>query len=167
MRPWRPRCPVGEPKPAWEESTARRREASSSTGGTAWAATASRRRAAGQRALHGPTAARFHGRHFQVPLHTDRYAAPGTRRFRHYRARVLRQQHAVVEGVDRAGARGPAGVCQGFLPPCAAIHKTPPLAEDVVVGPDGGLENVVIYISEGLPDMVWDSARTGALRCRK
>src|ERR1039458_9084364 len=42
-------------------------------------------------------------------------------------------------------------------PTCAAIHKTPPLAEDVVVGPDGALENVVIYISEGLPDMVWDA----------
>jgi plastocyanin len=45
-------------------------------------------------------------------------------------------------------------------PSCAAIHKTPPLAEDVVVGPDGALENVVIYISEGLPDMVWDAPPT-------
>ena len=45
-------------------------------------------------------------------------------------------------------------------PTCAAIHKTPALAEDVVVGPDGGLENVVIYISEGLPDMVWDAPPT-------
>jgi plastocyanin len=45
-------------------------------------------------------------------------------------------------------------------PTCAAIHKTPPLAEDVVVGPDGALENVVIYISEGLPDMVWDAPPT-------
>jgi len=42
-------------------------------------------------------------------------------------------------------------------PSCATVHKTPPLAEDVVVGPTGGLENVVIYVSEGLPDQVWDA----------
>jgi hypothetical protein len=45
-------------------------------------------------------------------------------------------------------------------PTCAAIHKTPPLAEDVVVGSGGGLQNVVIYISEGLPDMVWEAPAT-------
>jgi plastocyanin len=42
-------------------------------------------------------------------------------------------------------------------PSCAATHKTSPLAEDVVVGPDGALQNVVIYISEGLPERVWDA----------
>jgi Carboxypeptidase regulatory-like domain len=45
-------------------------------------------------------------------------------------------------------------------PSCAANHKTPPMAEDVVVGPNGALQNVVIYISEGLPDMVWDPPQT-------
>src|SRR5438270_11027496 len=35
-------------------------------------------------------------------------------------------------------------------PSCAAIHKDhPATTENVVVGPDGGLENVVVYISEG------------------
>ncbi len=35
-------------------------------------------------------------------------------------------------------------------PSCAAIHKDHPVTtEGVVVGPDGGLANVVVYISEG------------------
>src|ERR1039458_1941537 len=41
-------------------------------------------------------------------------------------------------------------------PTCATMHKSPPLSEDVVVGPDGALQNVVVYISEGLPDTIWD-----------
>ena len=45
-------------------------------------------------------------------------------------------------------------------PSCAAKHKTPPLAEDVVVAADGGLQNVVIYVSEGLPDQVWDAPQS-------
>lgn len=40
-------------------------------------------------------------------------------------------------------------------PGCAAMHKTPPLAEDVVTGPNGALKNVVIYVAEGLPDSNW------------
>src|SRR5258708_6299213 len=35
-------------------------------------------------------------------------------------------------------------------PSCAAIHKDHPVTtEGVVAAPDGGLENVVVYISEG------------------
>ena len=35
-------------------------------------------------------------------------------------------------------------------PSCAAIHKDHPVTtEGVVAGPDGGLQNVVVYISEG------------------
>src|SRR5213594_4349178 len=35
-------------------------------------------------------------------------------------------------------------------PSCAAIHKDHPVTtENVVVGPNGGLANVVVYISEG------------------
>ncbi len=35
-------------------------------------------------------------------------------------------------------------------PLCAKGHSTPPMTEDVVAGPDGGLANVVVYVSEGL-----------------
>jgi len=35
-------------------------------------------------------------------------------------------------------------------PACAAVHKANPVTtENVVAGPDGGLKNVVVYISEG------------------
>ena len=42
-------------------------------------------------------------------------------------------------------------------PTCATIHKTPALTEDVIAGSDGGLQNVVIYVSEGLPDSTWEA----------
>lgn len=35
-------------------------------------------------------------------------------------------------------------------PLCAKAHPTPITTEDIVVGADGGLENVVIYVSDGL-----------------
>jgi plastocyanin len=35
-------------------------------------------------------------------------------------------------------------------PLCAKFHSTPPTTEDVVVGGDGDLANVVIYVSDGL-----------------
>jgi plastocyanin len=35
-------------------------------------------------------------------------------------------------------------------PLCAKAHTTPITTEEVVVGPSGGLENVVVYVSEGL-----------------
>jgi plastocyanin len=35
-------------------------------------------------------------------------------------------------------------------PLCAKAHPTPATTEDVVVGPNGGLANVVIYVSDGL-----------------
>ena len=35
-------------------------------------------------------------------------------------------------------------------PICAKLHSTPVMTEDVVVGGDGGLANVVVYVSDGL-----------------
>src|SRR5579862_7123231 len=35
-------------------------------------------------------------------------------------------------------------------PLCAKAHPTPATTEDVVVGPGGGLANVVVYVSDGL-----------------
>lgn len=37
-------------------------------------------------------------------------------------------------------------------PSCAKQHATPPTTESVVTGPNNSLENVVIYISAGVPD---------------
>jgi hypothetical protein len=37
-------------------------------------------------------------------------------------------------------------------PSCAKQHATPPTTEGVVTGPNNSLENVVVYISAGVPD---------------
>jgi len=37
-------------------------------------------------------------------------------------------------------------------PGCAKLYSTPPTTEDVVVGPGGGLKNVVVYVSAGAPE---------------
>jgi plastocyanin len=37
-------------------------------------------------------------------------------------------------------------------PSCAKQHATPPTTESVVTGPNNSLENVVVYISAGVPD---------------
>jgi plastocyanin len=37
-------------------------------------------------------------------------------------------------------------------PSCAKMYSTPPTREDLVVGPGGALENVVVYISAGATD---------------
>jgi Carboxypeptidase regulatory-like domain len=37
-------------------------------------------------------------------------------------------------------------------PSCAKQHSTPIMTETVVVGPENGLQNVVVYISSGAPD---------------
>ena len=37
-------------------------------------------------------------------------------------------------------------------PGCAKQYSTPPTTEDVVVGPGGGLKNVVVYVSAGGPE---------------
>lgn len=36
-------------------------------------------------------------------------------------------------------------------PMCAKAHSTPPTTEDIVVSRGGGLANVVVYVSEGVP----------------
>ena len=41
-------------------------------------------------------------------------------------------------------------------PLCAKAHPTPATTEDIVVGTDGGLANVVVYISDGLTSRNFD-----------
>lgn len=44
----------------------------------------------------------------------------------------------------------PSRIDMSADPTCAKAHPTPATTEDVVVGATGGLENVVVYISDGL-----------------
>lgn len=43
-------------------------------------------------------------------------------------------------------------------PNCAKFYNTPPLPEASVTGPGNALQNVIVYISEGVPD---EKAKTG------
>jgi plastocyanin len=44
----------------------------------------------------------------------------------------------------------PAHIDMSQDPLCAKTHSTPATTEDIVVGADGGLANVVVYVSDGL-----------------
>ncbi|HZQ20598.1 MAG TPA: carboxypeptidase regulatory-like domain-containing protein [Terriglobales bacterium] len=57
-----------------------------------------------------------------------------------------------IEGTIKLDGTPPheKGIDMSKEPSCAAIHKANPVkVESVVVGPNGGLQNVVVYISQG------------------
>lgn len=45
----------------------------------------------------------------------------------------------------------PKSINMSAEPGCAKMYSTPPTTEDIVVGPGGALENVVVYVSAGAP----------------
>jgi plastocyanin len=57
-----------------------------------------------------------------------------------------------VKGAVKFEGTAPKGtrIDMSADPLCAKAHTTPITTEEVVVGPSGGLENVVVYVSEGL-----------------
>jgi hypothetical protein len=65
---------------------------------------------------------------------------------------------AVVKGfVKLAGTMPPAArLSMNADPSCAKLHPTVLTAEDTIAGADGGLQNVVVFISEGLGDRTYD-----------
>jgi plastocyanin len=50
----------------------------------------------------------------------------------------------------------PAHISMNADPTCAKVHPGGVTAEDVLATPDGGLQNVVVFISEGLGDRTFD-----------
>ena len=48
-------------------------------------------------------------------------------------------------------------------PNCAKAHPTPATTEDVVIGANGGLENVVVYVSDGLGDKTFEPPQQPAV----
>ena len=58
-----------------------------------------------------------------------------------------------IKGVVRFEGTPPKGtrIDMSQDPLCAKAHSTPVTTEDFVVGSDGGLANVVVYVSAGLP----------------
>ena len=57
-----------------------------------------------------------------------------------------------VKGTVKFGgaAPKPSRIDMSQDPLCAKLHSTPATTEDIMVGGDGGLANVVIYVSDGL-----------------
>jgi hypothetical protein len=52
-------------------------------------------------------------------------------------------------------------------PSCAKLHPTGLTAEDTIAGADGGLQNVVVFISEGLGDRTYDLPQQPAVMEQK
>src|SRR5262245_21096122 len=47
-------------------------------------------------------------------------------------------------------------------PACARQHTTPVKSQEVVVGPDGSLKNVFVYVKAGLPERQWPAPAEAA-----
>jgi hypothetical protein len=65
---------------------------------------------------------------------------------------------AIVKGLVKfTGQRpAPAHISMNADPSCARIHPGGVSAEDVMASADGGLQNVVVFVSEGLGDRTFD-----------
>jgi hypothetical protein len=57
----------------------------------------------------------------------------------------------------------PARIDMSSDPNCAKEHPTPATTEDLVIGPSGGLENVVVYVSDGLGDQTFEPPQQPAV----
>ena len=56
-----------------------------------------------------------------------------------------------ITGVVRFDGPAPKRTPIPLTPESRKLYKTPPLSEDAIVGPDGGVANVFVYVKEGLP----------------
>jgi plastocyanin len=57
----------------------------------------------------------------------------------------------------------PARIDMSSDPNCAKAHPTPATTEDLLIGASGGLENVVVYISDGLGDRTFEPPQQPAV----
>jgi plastocyanin len=57
----------------------------------------------------------------------------------------------------------PARIDMSSDPNCAKAHTTPATTEDIVIGANGGLENVVVYVSDGLGDKTFEPPQQPAV----
>src|SRR5438093_12310547 len=65
---------------------------------------------------------------------------------------------AAVRGTVRLEGQAPKGkpINMDKEPVCVKAHPTPALTEEVVTGPDNALQNVIVYVFEGLPGSSFD-----------
>ena len=75
------------------------------------------------------------------------------------RGRPAADGTAVVKGVAKLEGARPtlARISMNADPSCVKLHPGGATSEDVLAAPDGGLENVVVFVSEGLGDRTFDA----------
>ena len=56
-----------------------------------------------------------------------------------------------ITGVVRFDGPAPKRTPIPLTPESRKLYKTPPLSEDAIVGPDGGVSNVFVFVKGGLP----------------
>lgn len=63
-----------------------------------------------------------------------------------------------VSGVVKfqGSALKPSRIDMSSDPNCAKAHPTPATTEDLITGNNGGLENVIVYVADGLGDKTFD-----------
>src|SRR6266481_1844767 len=66
---------------------------------------------------------------------------------------------ATVKGKVKFEGRVPAAtpINMAADPSCAKQHPTPVLSQDIVADAKGGLQNVVVFIADGLGDRTFDA----------
>ena len=76
----------------------------------------------------------------------------GARAAKQESARAPVATGSIVGTVTLIGrAPAPQPINMSFDPVCASAHKKPVYTQDVELGPNGALENVVVFLSSGLP----------------
>ncbi len=65
---------------------------------------------------------------------------------------------ASIKGVVKFAGQAPhpTPIRMTSEPSCSKLHSGPVMSEDVVVGQDGGLENVIVFVSQGLEGRHFD-----------
>jgi plastocyanin len=66
---------------------------------------------------------------------------------------------ARIKGVVKFEGKAPkpAAINMAADPTCARQHPSPATSQDVVADPQGGLQNVIVFISDGLGDKTFDA----------
>jgi plastocyanin len=66
---------------------------------------------------------------------------------------------ATVRGIVRFEGKSPAPkpLSMGIDPVCAKQHSSPVMAQEVLVGPKGGLQDAVVFVAEGLGDQTFEA----------
>ena len=85
-------------------------------------------------------------------------AAIGLTLFSHVPTGVADASGGSLKGTAKfdGTALKPTKIDMSSDPNCAKAHTTPATTEDLLIGANGGVENVVVYVSDGLGDKTFE-----------